>query len=357
MQNLNIDYTNKNKGITPLKTLSIVIPTYNSQDFLGTCLDSLVGAGDDLEVIVINDGSKDNTSSIAKDYQAKYPNIVRAIDQENRGWGGAVNRGIEEALGEYFFVVDSDDHLDTQVLTGVLSFLRHTIECNFQIDLLITNYIYDHVANNQSHTIDYKNLFPACLPFTWDEVCKNPKIDEYLMIHAMTYRTQLVRDHIGKLPTNVSYMDSLLCLRPIPYVDVLFYLDVDLYYYQIGREGQTIDVNVIKKHMDEQFMAAMLAIDTLDYSELAAKSWGLADCACRYLNAILTVSCIYTFKLRNKNARAKLNELWNYLKQKDPQMYDALKFTFARVVNRKTPIGRFVALAGYEFARWVFKFA
>lgn len=355
MPNLNNDYINTNMNTS--KTLSIVIPAYNSQDFLSACLDSLVEAGNDLEVIVVNDGSKDNTLNIAKDYQAKYPNIIRAIDQENKGWGGAINNGIDQASGEYLFVVDSDDHLDTKVLAGVLSFLRHTIECNISIDLLITNYIYDHVSSGESHPIRYRNLFPSGRLFGWDEVSSKPKIDEYLMIHGMTYRTQLVRDHIGKLPTNVSYMDSLLCLRPLPYVDTLFYLDVDLYYYQIGRAGQTIDVNVIKKHMDEQYLAARLSIEALDYRELASKSQGLADCASRYLNAILTVSCIYTFMLKSKNERNKLKELWSFLKQKDPQMYDALKGTFARKVNRKTPIGRFIALTGYAFARKVFKFA
>ncbi len=339
------------------KTLTIVVPAYNSESFLPNCLDTLVEAGPKLEIIVVDDGSKDDTLAVAKDYEARYPDIVRAVDQENRGWGGAVNHGIDLATGEYFLEVDSDDHLDPEVLAGVLSFLTHTIECGAPVDLLITNYVYDHVARGASHTIRYRNLFPISETFTWNDVSQKPKIDEYLMIHAMTYRTQIVRDHIGELPTNVSYMDSLLCLRPLPHVSTLFYLDVDLYYYQIGREGQTIDANVIKKHMDEQYLAARLAIDCIDYAELAARSQGLADCASRYLNAMLTVSCIYTYMLEDADELVKLDKLWDYLKSKDPQMYDALKGTFARLVYKKSAIGRFAALAGYSLASKIFKFA
>ncbi len=339
------------------KVLTIVVPAYNSEEFLENCLDSLVGAGSALEVLVVNDGSKDSTLQIAQGYESRYPDVVKVVDQENRGWGGAISHGIELASGEFFFVVDSDDRLDTEVLKGVLSVLQHTMDTGAPLDLLVTNYVYDHIEDGSSHTICYRNIFPSGRLFGWNEVVNKPKIDEYLMIHAMTYRTELVRQYIGELPQHVSYMDSLLCLRPLAHTSTILYLDVDLYYYRIGREGQTIDVNVIQKHMDEQYLAVRLAIESVDYADLASKGRGLAVCVSRYLSAMLTVSCIYTYKLKDPDELTKLEELWDYLKGKDPQMYDALKFTFARMVHRHTAPGRSTSLGGYTLASKIFKFA
>ena len=92
-----------------MKLLSIAIPCYNSEAYMEKCIQSLLPGGDEVEILVIDDGSKDRTAEIADEYQEKYPNIVRAIHQPNLGHGGAVNTGIHNAQGLYFKVVDSDD--------------------------------------------------------------------------------------------------------------------------------------------------------------------------------------------------------------------------------------------------------
>ncbi|MBQ3119712.1 MAG: glycosyltransferase family 2 protein, partial [Peptococcaceae bacterium] len=94
------------------KVLSIAIPSYNSEAYMANCIESLLIGGDDVEILIVNDGSKDGTAQIADAYAAKYPNIIRAVHQENGGHGEAVNAGLRNATGRYFKVVDSDDWVD-----------------------------------------------------------------------------------------------------------------------------------------------------------------------------------------------------------------------------------------------------
>lgn len=93
------------------KLISFAVPSYNSQAYLNKCIDSLLVGGDDVEIIIVNDGSKDNTAAIADEYAAKYPDIVKAVHKPNGGHGSGVNAGLKIATGIYYKVVDSDDWL------------------------------------------------------------------------------------------------------------------------------------------------------------------------------------------------------------------------------------------------------
>ena len=125
---------------TPL--LTVIVPAYNSEDYLDRALTTLVGYGDELEAIIVNDGSKDRTAQIADEWAARYPS-VRVIHQENKGHGGAVNAGLAAATGTHVRVVDSDDWLDRRATNAVLDVLREEREAGRDLDLLVTNYVYD----------------------------------------------------------------------------------------------------------------------------------------------------------------------------------------------------------------------
>ncbi len=338
------------------KLLSIAVPAYNSANFMHTCLDSLVGAGDRVEVLVINDGSKDNTLEVARSYADKYPDIVVAIDQENRGWGGAINHAIKIACGEYFYIVDSDDWVDAKELNRVLDRME-TLKCRgARVDMHVVNYIYNHVCDNTHHTIHCKKLIPREQIVEWDDL-NLAKIDQYLMIHNMIYRTEIIRESDLVLPEHASYMDSLFMLRPLRYVSTLYYHNSDLYWYTIGREGQSIEVEVLKKHIDEQLLATREAIRTFDYEVLQSISPKLASCSLRYLSAMLTVSSIHLFQIGTPEAIQAHKDLWKYLKDVDEKLYWRLGASWAGLTNRKTPIGRSVAQLGYNLGAKIFKFA
>ena len=104
-----------------MKILSVAIPCYNSEAYMRKCIESLLPGGEDIEILIVDDGSKkDNTAAVADSYQEKYPTIVKAIHQENGGHGEAVNTGIANASGVYFKVVDSDDWVDSDVLLKII---------------------------------------------------------------------------------------------------------------------------------------------------------------------------------------------------------------------------------------------
>lgn len=338
------------------KILTLAVPAYNSGAFLHTCLDTLVHSGTDIEVLVINDGSSDNTLEVAKQYQEKYPDIVVAVDQENRNWGGAVNHALELATGEYFYIVDSDDWLDADVLNEVMGKLHMLKTFDHFVDLFVVNYVYNRVALGDRHTIHYRKLIPNDQIVGWDDLSV-PKIDQYLMIHSMIYRTQIIRESGLVLPEGESYMDSLVMLKPLRYVKSLFYHDCDLYWYTIGREGQSIGGDQVAKHVNQQIHATHLAIDGFDYQKLQAISPRLASCSLRYLSAMMTVSSITLYRIGTPEAYQQNEDLWNYVRENDRVLYARLHASFAGLVHKRTKFGRNLALTGYDVAAKIFKFA
>ena len=154
-----------------MKLLSIAVPCYNSQDYMENCVRSLLVGGDEVEILVINDGSKDDTAKIADALEEKYPGIVRAVHQPNKGHGGAVNAGLENATGMFFKVVDSDDKVKASAYKTILDTLREfsTKEGDEQLDLLISNFVYDKEGATHCKVMQYRKALPKGRVFSWDE--------------------------------------------------------------------------------------------------------------------------------------------------------------------------------------------
>ena len=144
-----------------MKLITFTVPCYNSAAYMDHCIETLLSAGEQAEIILVDDGStKDDTPAICDEYAAKYPTIVKAIHQENGGHGEGVNQGIRNATGVYFKVVDSDDWLDTDALQQVLAELRAHLNDEQPLDLMMANYVYEHVEDNTQRVMDYRNVFP-----------------------------------------------------------------------------------------------------------------------------------------------------------------------------------------------------
>lgn len=342
-----------NNQSNPLVTF--VVPCYNSAEYMSRCIESLLTANRPCEILVINDGSQDDTSTIAREFAARDSRVI-AIDQENTNWGGVVNHGVELARGTYFKIVDSDDYIDPVALRRVMDTLALSIEADNAPDLLITNYVYDRVTDKSQHVIQYRKLLPSGRVFRWNEMGR-PGIDQFIMVHASWYRTSVLRESGVKLPEGVSYMDSLFVLHPMPWVEKLFYLDVDAYHYIIGREGQSVEVEVVKKRIDQQLMATKLAIDDADYTALYEAEPNRALLMMGYISCMMSVSTIYLFKINTPDSLRKNRELWAYMKEKDQTLYNNVKRTWAGLANRRTRLGRILAQGGYALAQKIFKFA
>ena len=203
-----------------MKLLSVTVPCYNSEGYMARCVDSLLAGGDDMEIIIVDDGSTDGTAKIADRYQTMNPNVVRVIHKENGGHGSAVNAGIENATGLYFKVVDSDDWVNTEALREIMAFLRSIAGTRPQLDMLVSNFVYDKVGESRHRVMQYRSSLPAGQMLTWDDTKKFHR-GHYILMHSVIYRTGLLRECGLKLPEHCFYVDNLYVFEPLPYVKYL----------------------------------------------------------------------------------------------------------------------------------------
>ena len=199
-----------------MKLLTFAIPCYNSQDYMENCIKSLLPGGDDVEILIIDDGSKDSTGDIADAYEKKYPGIIRAIHQVNGGHGEAVNAGIRNATGLYFKVVDSDDWVDEEAYKKILDKLRELTGGNQTLDMFIANYVYEKEGAHHKKVMHYTNL-PQNQIFTWNDVSRFRK-GQYILMHSVIYRTKLLRECGLELPKHTFYVDNIYVYKPLPSV-------------------------------------------------------------------------------------------------------------------------------------------
>ncbi len=338
-----------------MKVLTIAIPCYNSAAYMKKAIDHALIGGEDVEVLVIDDGSKDNTFEIAKEYEAKYPKIVRAIHQENKGHGGAVNTGIREASGIYYKVCDSDDWLDYDSYMQILDALKKAIAGPQTLDVMISDYVYDKVGQKRKRCMHYAGSFPEGRIFGWDEIMKPLSVNRYVLMHSLTYRTSLLRDINFELPEHTFYVDNLVAFVPLMYAKTLYYLDVPFYRYFIGREDQSVNEEVMKGRIDQQMRVNKLMIDA--YKPELIKKKNHVVYLDHYLGIIMSVTSILLMRIGTKEAIAQKKELWEYLKKKDFRLYRRIRGSMlGRALNLPGIPGRKVAVDVYRVLQKLYGF-
>ena len=176
-----------------MKLLSFAVPCYNSAAYMGNCIRSLLKGGEDVEILIVDDGSKDETAAIADRYEQEYPSIVKAIHKENGGHGSAVNTGIDHATGLYFKVVDSDDWVKEEPYMKILDTLRALTGGQKVLDMLISNFVYEKVGEDRRKVMRYKHALPEGEIFTWSDV-KHFRVGQYMLMHSVIFRTKLLRE-------------------------------------------------------------------------------------------------------------------------------------------------------------------
>lgn len=236
-----------------MKLLTIAIPCYNSSAYMRKCIDSLLPGGDDVEIIIVNDGSSDNTADIAEEYRERFPSIVKVVNKENGGHGSAVNVGIENAAGLYFKVVDSDDWVSLSAYTEILKLLNNLVQGGQFIDMLISNFVYEKEGEKRKKVIHYHHALPEERVFTWKDV-RHFRVGQYILMHSVIYRTNLLRECGLQLPEHTFYVDNIFVFQPLPYVKTMYYLDVNFYRYYIGRADQSVNEQVMIGRIDQQIM-------------------------------------------------------------------------------------------------------
>ncbi len=338
-----------------MKILTVAIPSYNSEAYMKKAIDHALVGGDDVEVLVIDDGSKDRTLEIAQEYERRFPGIVRAVHQENKGHGGAVNTGIREARGIYFKVCDSDDWLDYDSYLKVIDVLKEMVSGPQTLDVLIANYIYDKVGAKRKRGMRYTGSFPENRIFTWEEIEKPLSANRYVLMHSLIYRTELLKECGLELPEHTFYVDNIFAFTPMQYVKTMYYLNVPLYRYFIGRNDQSVNESVMLGRMDQQIRVTKLMID--QYRPDLVKKKHHVEYMVHDLGIIMTVSSILLLRIGTKEALEQKKELWDYLKKKNLFMYLKIRHSLlGRALHMPGKPGREIAVRVYEMVQRIYGF-
>ncbi len=337
-----------------MKLLTITIPCYNSAAYMARCIDSLLPGGEDVEIIIVNDGSTDDTGAIADAYAKQYPSIVRVVHQENGGHGAGLNAGMLQATGLYFKVVDSDDWVDLKSYQEVLKTLKNLCAAGCMLDMLVSNFVYEKEGARHKKVMHYHRQLPINQLFDWSETRKF-KVGKYILMHSVIYRTQLLRDCHLQLPRHTFYVDNLFVYIPLPYVKTMYYLDVDFYRYYIGREDQSVNEATMIRRIDQQLKVNHLMIDAYDLWKIRDRN--LRRYMMSYLEIITVISTVLLIKSGTKENLEKKRALWTYIKEKDIRLFHVLRRRImGQTVHLPGKGGRSIALTIYKISQKVVGF-
>jgi glycosyltransferase involved in cell wall biosynthesis len=320
------------------------------------CLQSLLPGGEDTEIILIDDGSTDDTPAICDRYAAQYPERIKVIHQENGGHGEGINQGLKFAQGLYFKVVDSDDWADIPSLHNVVNFLRENIKSPEMVDLLICNYVYESMADFSHKAIRYTNVFPKNRVFTWQDT-KPFRPSQYILMHSVFYRTELLRDCRLELPKHMFYVDNLFVFLPMPFVKKIYYINTDFYRYSTGRANQSVNEKNMINRIDQQLFVTKQMIESFNIYSKNKADPRLIRYMGSYLSMMLGISSVLLLIDGGEVSLERRNELWDFLYKIDPWLYKKMKY---RAVSAITALpgttGRKIAISVYRMAKNIYRF-
>ncbi len=331
------------------KLLSIAIPCYNSEAYMDRALKSVLIGEDLIEVIIVDDGSTDKTLERALMYQRKFPGIVKVVHKENGGHGDAVMHGLEAATGQYFKVLDSDDWLGKKALFAVIQFLKMNSKIDNDFDMIISDYVYEKEGKKHKKRVGYKSVMPVRTAFNWDKV-GSFKPWQNILMHSVIYRTEFLKSTGLTLPKHTFYVDNIYVYHPLPYVKKLYYLDVDLYHYYIGRADQSVNESVMIKRIDQQLLVTKLMIEDYELRSLANEN--LRNYMGHYLSVMMSVCSSLLLRAKTEEARDKKVELWRYLREEYPHQYKYItKHFLGKTCKMESKAGEAIILGGYKLGQ------
>lgn len=332
-----------------MKYISFAIPCYNSEAYMEKAVQSILKGGEDVEIIIVNDGSTDKTKKIAKRYAEQYPTIVKAVNKENGGHGDAVNSGLSHATGKYFKVVDSDDWVDEDSLMQILDAAKSFVQADTEVDMIISNYVYEKVGMEHKKVMHYRNVLPQNQVFHWNDI-GHFRLDQYILMHSVTYRTEMLKLCQLRLPKHTFYVDNIYVYYPLPHVRTMYYMDVDFYRYYIGREDQSVNEKVMISRIDQQIFVTKSMIAMYELRKIT--SIKLRKYMINYLAIMMTVSSILCIRSKKSENLEKRAELWKCLKQTDYRTYAKIRYgILGQTINLPGRSGRKVSSMVYSVAR------
>ena len=307
------------------KILAIGIPSYNGEIYLDRCINTFIHPEleDKIEVIIVNDGSKDKTKEIAECYARKYPNTIRVINKENGGHGSAVNAALYSTNAKYYKVVDCDDWVDTNELVKLVKFLEKN-----DVDLVASSYETVDMITGYSNYIN-NNVKE------YEKIYKLNELDTkrlYISIHATTYKTSLLQKNNIKLQEKTFFVDVEYQLLPFQYIKTIAFVDYPVYKYMVGNVNQSVDKTNFVKRYDDHNRVVYRILDFLKNAKLNEKQKEYVENVfTKVLYTHYALSCYYDNDIERGRTRAIIFD--NYLKTTNPYYYDLMGKIYSNICH------------------------
>ncbi|WP_417118430.1 glycosyltransferase family 2 protein [Olsenella phocaeensis] len=341
------------------KTISFGVPCYNSAEYMDHCIGSILegsGHAEDVQIVIVDDGStKDDTLAKAREWEGRFPGLVKVVHQENGGHGMAVLAALEAADGTYFKIVDSDDWVDEEALRALLKTLREFIAYETRVDLVVTNYVYEHAEDGKQNVVDYGFALPKRKIIGWDRI-GHFNMAQNMLMHALCYRTDVLRDGGVPMPAHTFYVDNIYAYVPLPRCRTLYYLDVDLYRYFIGREDQSVNEDVMVSRIDQQLRVTRVMMRAYHlYDDIPSRR--LRSYMVGHFTLMMAACSIFSKLSDDPSAMDDLDSLWKELRQFDARMYWRARNGLVGIaMNLPGEGGRRATVGIYRIARRLVKF-
>ncbi len=302
------------------KILSFIIPSYNCERFLDKCISSMLQEDilAHLDIIIVNDGSKDSTAEIAEKYCSMHPDSIRLISQDNKGHGGALNTGCAAAVGKYLKVIDADDWVETSNLPEYIAFLQ-----NCDSDVVLTHHYTLDISNGEvKKWMSYPGAFGKTYRFdeimsVWNDYSRS------LTFHGITYKTAFYQQNTRGLSEHIFYEDHEYATIPCCLAHSVTPLDLFIYNYRIGDVEQSVsEINQLKRlsHM-EAVLNRLLA----EYPILSAHMDSFAcDYYCRKVQGVLLayLTTLLLVMPNRKEGRQLSDRTMQTVRQQLPKSYE-----------------------------------
>lgn len=302
------------------KVLSIAMPCYNVEDYLERGLNSLADErlANDVEVLIVNDGSSDSTEEIALSYVNRFPALFFLINKKNGGHGSAVNAGLGEARGKYFRVIDGDDWVNAEGLVKLVDFLKAS-----DTDVVVDEMSSVNMADMKTSHQPLPAFVSEGEPVSFASICNQGDIESYMAIHTLSFKTELLKAHDVSLREGIFYVDYEYIVKGTCFAQTISFLRANVYQYLVGNAGQSMaSHNMVKRYRHHEAVLREL----LDFEECnpqfnAEIRQYLQRKIQLLINTHYNVLLIFDDDRKQGSSRAKAFDAW--LKQEHPR-YSAL---------------------------------
>lgn len=294
----------------PLLTISIA--AYNVESYLSKLLDTILEAecNEYLQVLIVNDGSKDHTVEIAEKYSGQYPDTIYLVNKPNGGHGSTINKGINHAKGKYFKAIDGDDWFDSEGLKALVHILENSSE------EVILSPFKDCYEDGRQELETTGSLKPGVYAF--DDIAHQ----YYMRYHAVTFRTDILLKHSVHLDEHCFYVDSEYVLYPVPYLNKVRITDKPVYCYRLGLTGQSVSFQSRVRHIDDSEKVSYSLLNFYDHTVNTVDTVKK-----QYMENGISNHLLWHFRslMFMKKGRRRLKKFDMYIRNNYPQLADKMQ--------------------------------